>query len=146
VFLRAGGAVVDRLQPLGRFDAGGAPAVHTVVADISSREAAETVVRTAEQIWGRVDVLVNSAGITARNVDYTDDFEEKWDTVMRVNVKGTLLMCHAAVDAFRRRVHQQAGQPPPSAAAIVNLGSINSFVTYPPSLKLSDGFNPVRTS
>jgi NAD(P)-dependent dehydrogenase (short-subunit alcohol dehydrogenase family) len=65
---------------------------------------------------------------------------------MRVNVKGTLLMCHAAVDAFRRRVHQQAGQPPPSAAAIVNLGSINSFVTYPPSLKLSDGFNPVRTS
>jgi hypothetical protein len=28
------------------------------------------------------------------------------------------------------------------SAAIINLGSINSYVTYPPALKLSDGFNP----
>jgi hypothetical protein len=34
-----------------------------------------------------------------------------------------------------------AGHPSESAA-IINLGSINSYVTYPPALKLSDGFNP----
>ena len=31
---------------------------------------------------------------------------------------------------------------PSDSAAIVNLGSINSYVTYPPATGLSDGFNP----
>lgn len=110
--------------------------VATAVADVSDRDAAERVVAEAEHRWGHVDLLVNSAGITARNVRAEADFEERWDQVMKVNVKGTLLMSHAAVDAFRRRPDGAAG------SAIVNLGSINSYVTYPPHLNLSDGFNP----
>ena len=37
------------------------------------------------------------AAVSARNVRAEADFEERWDTVMKVNVKGSLLMCHAAV-------------------------------------------------
>jgi hypothetical protein len=52
--------------------------------------------------------------ITARNVREKADFAERWDAVMQVNVKGTLLMCHTAVEAMRR-----AG-----SGAIVNLTSL----------------------
>eukprot|EP01052_Picozoa_sp_SAG31_P033988 SAG31_NODE_3910_length_3762_cov_2.592684_2_plen_126_part_00 len=73
------------------------------VADVSKRADAEAVVAAAEANFGRLDVLVNSAGITARHVKAGADFEERWDRVVAVNVKGTMLMSHAAVEAFRRR-------------------------------------------
>ena len=62
------------------------------------------------------------------------DFEERWDQVIKVNVKGSMLMAHAAVDAFRRREGHASGGA--GGAAIINMGSINSYVTYPPQLKL----------
>ena len=108
---------VERLSKIS-----GAASVKGVVRDISTRDGAEGVMAAAEKAWGHVDVLVNSAGITARNVRADADFEERWDAVMKVNVKGTMLMCHAAVDAFRRR---SANGFPSDSAAIVNLGSIN---------------------
>ncbi|MDX1434962.1 MAG: SDR family oxidoreductase, partial [Gammaproteobacteria bacterium] len=79
-----------------------------------------------------LDVLVNSAGITRRHVPADADFEEAWDKVMAVNLKGTLLMCHAAVEVMRAQ----------GGGAIVNLSSIMGHVTYPDYLGLSDGFNP----
>jgi NAD(P)-dependent dehydrogenase (short-subunit alcohol dehydrogenase family) len=69
--------------------------------------------------------------ITARNVREKADFAERWDAVMQVNVKGTLLMCHTAVEAMRR-----AG-----SGAIVNLTSAMGSVGYPTFLPFSDGFN-----
>ena len=79
-----------------------------------------------------LDVLVNFAGITPRGLEETLDFEKKWDVVLRINMKRTLLMCHAAVDAMR---HQRGG-------SIVNLASIMGLISYHPDLPLSDGFNP----
>jgi len=55
---------------------------------------------------------------------------------MQVNAKGTLLMCHAAVEAMR-----QSG-----GGAIVNMGSIMSLVGYPTFLPFSDGFNAYPAS
>lgn len=101
-------------------------------ADVSDRaQVEEAVARTVER-FGRLDVLVNSAGITRRNLPADADYEQAWDKVMEVNVKGTMLMSHAAVDAMRKN----------GGGAIVNLGSIMSLITYHGSLGLSDGFNP----
>jgi NAD(P)-dependent dehydrogenase (short-subunit alcohol dehydrogenase family) len=104
----------------------------TMTGDVTKREDSEAIVARAVEAYGRLDVLVNSAGITARNVRAEADFEERWDAVMRINVKGTLLMSHAAVDAMRR-----TGQ-----GAIVNLASVMGSVGYPTALPFSDGFNP----
>lgn len=104
----------------------------TIVGDVTQRADSTAIVALAMSKYARLDVLVNSAGITARNVRAEADFEERWDAVMRINVKGTLLMSHAAVEAMR-----QTG-----GGAIVNLASIMSSVGYPTFLPFSDGFNP----
>jgi NAD(P)-dependent dehydrogenase (short-subunit alcohol dehydrogenase family) len=108
----------------------------TIVGDVTQREDVAAIVAQAMNDYGRLDVLVNSAGITARNVQVEADLEERWDAVMRVNVKGTLLMCHAAVEAMRRT----------GSGAIVNLTSVMGGVGYPTFLPFSDGFNPYPQS
>jgi NAD(P)-dependent dehydrogenase (short-subunit alcohol dehydrogenase family) len=105
---------------------------HAITTDVTRRDAVEDMVRTARERFGGVDILVNSAGITRRNVRPDADFEEAWDKVMAVNVKGTLLACHAAVDAMRGG----------GGGAIVNLASVMGLVVYPDWFGLSDGFNP----
>ena len=100
--------------------------------DVTRRESVEGMVKTTLARFGGLQILVNSAGITRRNVAADADFEEAWDRVMAVNLKGTLLSCHAAVDAM---VGNGGG-------SIVNIASIMGLVVYPDWFGLSDGFNP----
>ena len=101
-----------------------------IAGDVSERADSERIVAAAASAFGRLDILVNSAGITPRTVDPAADFDERWDAVMRVNARGTFLMCHAAVKEMRRT----------GGGAIVNLASVMGLVGYPTSLPFSDGF------
>lgn len=136
-FLEEGAAIVatdihaSALATLAREVAQAGGQLVTVAGDVTRREDVAAIVDTAIAAWGRLDVLVNSAGITARNVRAEADFAERWEAVMRVNVKGTLLMCHAAVEAMRRN----------GGGSIVNLASVMGTVGYPTHLPFSDGFN-----
>jgi len=100
--------------------------------DVARRDAVEAMVAEVTERLGGLHVLVNSAGITRRNVPADADFEQAWDTVMAVNLKGTLLTCHAAVEAMRGK----------GGGSIVNLASVMGLVVYPDWFGLSDGFNP----
>lgn len=111
-------------------DAGGKAIA--LAGDVTSRADAGRVVSDTVRAFGRLDVLVNSAGITARNVRAGADFEEVWDTVIDVNLKGTYLMCWFAVPEMKKT----------GGGAIVNLSSIIGLVGHP----LSDGFNPYPAS
>jgi NAD(P)-dependent dehydrogenase (short-subunit alcohol dehydrogenase family) len=141
-FLQEGARVVatdidaGALQELAAKAEAGAGALVTMAGDVTQRQDVAAIVARALDQYGRLDVLVNSAGITARNVRVEADFEERWDAVMQVNVKGTLLMSHAAVEAMRRT----------GAGAIVNLASVMGSVGYPTFLPFSDGFNPYPQS
>ena len=104
--------------------------LHTTVCDVTKRADAEASVEQALAISGRLDCLVNSAGITPRTLPPEADFEERWDAVMAVNAKGVFLMSHAALAAMR----------PAGRGAIVNLVSVMGMVGYPTSLPFSDGF------
>lgn len=103
------------------------------VCDVTDRAATEDAVKDCVSSFGGIDILVNSAGISRRNVPEGADFEQAWDAVIDVNLKGTLLMSHAAAHAMR------AGG---NDGAIVNIGSIMSYAVYHPDMGLSDGFNP----
>ena len=98
--------------------------------DVTVRgQCAELVGRVVAE-FGGLDVLVNSAGVTPRKAPLDWDFEAKWDWVIDVNLKGTMLMSHAASE-----VMLEAGY-----GSIVNLASIIGLVGY--AAGLSDGFNP----
>lgn len=107
-----------------------------VPGDVAERADTERIAAAAVERFGRLDVLVNSAGITRRDVSADADLEAAWDAVMRVNLKGTMLMCRAVLDAMRET----------GGGSIVNLGSVMSQVVHPGTLPLSDGFNPYPQS
>jgi NAD(P)-dependent dehydrogenase (short-subunit alcohol dehydrogenase family) len=96
----------------------------------------EAIIDQCVSEFGRLDIIVNSAGITPRSLPLEAGLEERWDAVMNINAKGTFLMCHAAVEQMR-----QSG-----GGVIVNIGSIMSLVSYPTSLPFSDGFSPYPQS
>ena len=105
--------------------------IQTMLCDVTQVDDVLRVVNEITTQYGRLDVLVNSAGITPRTVDPAADVAARWDAVMAVNARGTMLMCHAAVAAMR-----QTG-----GGSIVNLASVMSLVGYPTSLPFSDGFS-----
>ena len=105
--------------------------IRPVRCDVTTVDDTQRVVAETLAHHGRLDILVNSAGITPRTVDPAADVATRWDRVMAVNARGTMLMCHAAVEAMRQR----------GGGSIVNLASIMGLVGYPTSLPFSDGFS-----
>ena len=75
-----------------------------VQADVGRDEQARMMTETAVAAFGRLDVLVNNAGVT-RFIDHADMEkvgENDWDYIFRTNVWGTFACTRAAVPALRR--------------------------------------------
>jgi NAD(P)-dependent dehydrogenase (short-subunit alcohol dehydrogenase family) len=92
--------------------------------DVSNRASVAMLMAGVLARFGRVDIVVNCAGVTARNAPPEWDWEEVWDFIMAVNMKGTFLVSKAAVEAM---VEQRSG-------SIVNLSSIYGLVGRPEGL------------
>src|SRR3989338_3224754 len=60
------------------------------------------MVRQVTAQWGRVDVLINNAGIN-RDAMAAKMTEEQWDQVLNVNLKGTFLCAQAVLPGMRER-------------------------------------------
>jgi NAD(P)-dependent dehydrogenase (short-subunit alcohol dehydrogenase family) len=87
--------------------------------DISSWDGAERTVGEALASFGRLDVVVNNAGIL-RDRMLPNMSEEEWDAVIRVHLKGTFAMSRHASAHWRDRV--KAGER--NDARIVNTSSV----------------------
>src|SRR4029079_12992476 len=86
----------------------------SVVMDVTVAASIETALRTAEQRFGPVQIVINNAGVTATRAALQQD-EADWDKVVGTNLKGVWLV---AQDAGRRMVaHKVKG-------SIVNIASI----------------------
>ncbi len=82
--------------------ASGATAI-AVRADVASAADSESMVATAEDHFGRLDVVFNNAGIShADDGDAQSTTEDVWDLTMNVNVKGVFLGCKYGIPALRR--------------------------------------------
>jgi NAD(P)-dependent dehydrogenase (short-subunit alcohol dehydrogenase family) len=118
LFAKEGARVVvgDVLEPEGKaveeqIRAAGGEATF-VRLDVTSEADWEHAVATAERLYGRLDVLVNNAGIGGgRRIE--DTTLEEWERTMAVNATGVFLGTRAAIPALRR-----AG-----AGSIVNISS-----------------------
>ena len=72
-------------------------------ADVSKAKDAQGMVRFAEKIYGKLNVVFNNAGVFHPNDDsVTNTTEEIWDLVINVNLKGVFLGCKYAIPALQR--------------------------------------------
>jgi NAD(P)-dependent dehydrogenase (short-subunit alcohol dehydrogenase family) len=90
-------------------------------ADVASESDVQRVFREVGEAFGRIDVLVNNAGISGANKPTHELSEEEWDRVQAVNVKGVFFCTKHAVPWML-----QAG-----GGSIVNLSSIYGLVGAP---------------
>ena len=88
-----------------------------IAVDVSKAEQVQAAVEKAEKAFGRIDVLVNNAGIT-RDTFLVRMSEEDWDQVLDINLKGAFLFIKAAA---RGMMKQRRG-------AIVNVASIIGLI------------------
>src|SRR5262245_44256776 len=88
--------------------------------DVSDVTAVRAMVHTTASDLGRLDILVNAAGINIRKPPERFT-EEEWDRVMAVNLKGAFFACQEAAPLMRAQ----------GKGKIVNVGSIAFEIVVP---------------
>jgi NADP-dependent 3-hydroxy acid dehydrogenase YdfG len=115
----------DRLDELATEIQTAAGTALAVEADISDRDQAETAVDQAVERFGRLDTLVNNAGLMLLGPVLGADPDE-WDRMIAVNAQGLLYMTHAALPHLLKA----ADHGPRRVADIVNVSSIAGRVAW----------------
>lgn len=91
-----------------------------VVCDVTVESSVRDAVATVMAEFGRIDILVNSAGINIRgpieNLSLSD-----FNAVQQVNVTGTWLMCREVIPQMKARLYGR----------IINMGSMLSLISLP---------------
>jgi len=118
------GRDADRMQSALKAMEGLAGRVVGLAADAAKREDADRLVDAAKQEFGRVDVVVNNAGITRDSllIRMKDD---DWDQVMDVNLRGAFLMTRAAAKTMMRQRSGRIINIASTAGAMGNAGQVN---------------------
>ena len=98
-----------------------------VRADVSKESDVQAMFARAEETFGRVDIMVNNAGLQ-KDAPFDELTLEAWDTVMNVNLKGQFLCAREAVRAFKR----QGVKPELSCAAgkIICVSSVHDVIPW----------------
>jgi NAD(P)-dependent dehydrogenase (short-subunit alcohol dehydrogenase family) len=88
--------------------------------DVTREDDCAAAVRAAVATYGRLDVLVNNAGIFPR-ATLEQTTQELWDRIFATNLRGAFFLCKYAVPGMRR-----AG-----GGSIINVGSTNAYCGIP---------------
>lgn len=84
--------------------------------DVSSETDWDSVVTTAMETEGRIDILINNAGVSGSHPDKLNT--DTWDQQMNINAKGVFLGMRAVIPEMQKT----------GGGAIVNISSISGFV------------------
>ena len=88
-----------------------------MTSDVSDRQSLERVLKATIEAFGKVDILVNSAGRTKRapTIDFSED---DWDEILDTNLTGTLRACQVFGQHMLER----------ESGSIINIASLSTFV------------------
>lgn len=90
--------------------------VKVVPTDVTKKEEVDELIKMAQQTFGGLDIVINSAGqmLSSKITDYQVD---EWDSMIDVNIKGTLYTAKAALPTM---LEQSSGH-------LINIASISGF-------------------
>ena len=107
----------------------------SVEGDVTSNVDVRRIVDKAVSMYGKIDILVNSAGVSSRNaVEEDATAEEKWDRTIEVNLKGTFLVSAQTLPVMEKH----------GGGSIINLASIIGLVGH--SKGFGSAFDPYPSS
>ena len=109
-----GAAIVKRLEASGAKVLVWDVAAKTGAVDVSDAAAVERATAKALADLGRIDVLVNNAGVAGLNLPSVDYPVEEWERVLRINLTSQFLCCRAVAPHMAKRKYGR----------IVNIASI----------------------
>jgi 3-oxoacyl-[acyl-carrier protein] reductase len=102
-----GAATAARLQTGGAqvavFDRAPVDGYLSLTGDIASSADVNAAVARVEQELGRIDVLVNSAGVPGESIRTTEVSDEEWQRVFAINANGSFYMCRAVLPGMIER-------------------------------------------
>lgn len=107
-------------------DCGANGSIIPFAGDIGTQEANEAMIELAVQKTGKLDVLVNNAGIAGRSEPITETTNESWDAILRVNLNGPMYAIRKAVEVMLR----QGGGNIVSIASVAGIRGCRSSVAY----------------
>jgi len=107
------------------------------VCDVSVPEAVLQFVAGARQKFGRIDVLVNNAGVMTRPVPITELEIKKWDYTMAVNLRGPFLITQAVLPIMAK---QKSGSII-NVSSSIGRGAYANFIAYATSKWGLEGFS-----
>ena len=120
-------ADTDEVRGAALADALGALFVHC---DVGDKQQVDALVARTLRAYGRIDVLVNNAGIF-KAAEFLDITEADFDAVLRVNLKGSFLVGQAVA----RVMVSAAGRPGIAGTtlrgSIINMSSVNGVLAIP---------------
>jgi NADP-dependent 3-hydroxy acid dehydrogenase YdfG len=120
------GRRAERLEPLvSELSARSAERALAVPTDVTDPESVQALFRTVGDVFGRVDLLFNNAGISAPGVPLEDLTVEQWRLVVDTNLSGAFYCTQQAIRIMKRQT--------PRGGRIINNGSISAHVPRPRS-------------
>ena len=95
--------------------------------DVSASRQVQEMVAQVIRKFGKVDVLVNNAGIGGIPKSITEKTEEEWDRLLAINLKGMFLCCKAVVPHMKEKRYGK----------IINLSSLGAIAPPAPNIDYS---------
>lgn len=94
------------------------------MANYDSVDEGEKIIYTAIQAYGRIDVLINNAGIL-RDISFKNMKDEDWDLINKVHVRGTYKCTRAAWPHFRKQKYGRVINTASAAGLFGSFGQTN---------------------
>lgn len=79
--------------------------VHPIVGDVSKKEDIENVVNKTIELFGRIDILINNAGILDNYLSADNMTDEVWNKVLDVNLTGPMRLTREVLKYMEKQKH-----------------------------------------